>query len=480
MIVGDGAVEQDLSSTPIGAATGPGVIESPGRTLRVGLVLLNSIVAFEAMAVTTVMPLVEDDLGALWLYGWVFSAFFLGSLVGVVLAASAADRMRPWIPMVAGVAVFLVGLVVAGAAPSMLVLVVGRALQGLGAGTMPAIAYVCVGRSFPAAERPRMLAWLSSSWMIPAVAGPLLAAWIGETVGWRWVFLGLLPLTALFGVVALVGIRVVPSSDHPDAPHNLVPAIGIASGAGVLLAALAASTWWVVLVGAAIGVVVVAPAYRRLTPPGVVRAAVGLPATIAVRGLMSAGFHAVDVYVPFAVTTVRGASPLIGGLALMTGSFTWTLASWLQVRWIVRFGPVWLVRVGMAAIAIGALVMIAVLVPGVPVASALVAWGIAGFGIGLAWAPIMQGALSRARHGREGEITTAMQVTDMLGIALGTGLAGVIVAGLERSTGRPTPGLLVTFVLGAALCALGAALAPRLRFTLHGTGDPGSVAADRH
>lgn len=450
----------------------PSTIESPGRLLRVGLVLLNTIVAFEAMAVTTVMPLVEDDLGALWLYGWVFSAFFLGSLVGVVLAASAADRMAPWIPMVLGLAVFGVGLLVAGAAPSMLVLVAGRVLQGLGAGTMPAIAYVCVGRSFPADERPRMLAWLSSSWMIPAVAGPVLAAWIGDTVGWRWVFLGLLPLCVLFGLAAYVGVRTVPSSAHRDAPHNLGPAVAVATGAGVLLSGLSSTRWWLLLGGVVVGGALLLPAYRRLTPPGVLRATAGLPATVATRGLLSAGFHSVDVYVPFAVTTVRGASALLGGLALMAGSATWTLASWLQVRWIERFGTVWLVRVGFGTIAIGALLMVSVLVPAVPVVMALVAWGIGGFGIGLTWAPIMHRAMSRTTHGREGQVTTALQVTDMLGISLGTGVAGVIVAGMARATGHDVPGLVVVFLFGAAVCLLGAALAPRLR--------EGSTPGDRH
>ena len=69
---------------------------SPGlRLLTVGLVLLVTLVASEALAVATVMPEVEADLGDLWLYGWVFSAFFLGNLVGLVVAGQACDRMKP-------------------------------------------------------------------------------------------------------------------------------------------------------------------------------------------------------------------------------------------------------------------------------------------------------------------------------------------------------------------------------------------------
>jgi MFS family permease len=122
---------------------------APGvRLLTIGMVLIVTLVAFESMAVATVMPLVEVDLGDLWLYGWVFSAFFLGNLVGVVVAGSAADRMRPALPFTAGLVIFSVGLIIGGAASSMSMLVSGRLLQGLGAGAMPAISYVCIGRGY--------------------------------------------------------------------------------------------------------------------------------------------------------------------------------------------------------------------------------------------------------------------------------------------------------------------------------------------
>ena len=77
------------------------------------------------------MPVVESDLGDLALYGWVFSAFFLGTLVGVVIAGTAADRMRPALPCIVGLMIFAVGLVAGGMAPTMIVLVLGRFLQGV-------------------------------------------------------------------------------------------------------------------------------------------------------------------------------------------------------------------------------------------------------------------------------------------------------------------------------------------------------------
>ena len=92
----------------------------------------------------------------------------------------------------AGLGVFGAGLVVAGAAGDGGA-GGGRALQGLGGGVVPAVAYVCVGRGFPAERRPSVFAVMSTAWMLPSLVSPLLASLVRTTFGWRWVFLGLIP-----------------------------------------------------------------------------------------------------------------------------------------------------------------------------------------------------------------------------------------------------------------------------------------------
>jgi MFS family permease len=132
--------------------------------LTLGLVLTVTLVAFESLAISTVMPLVSRDLGGLHLYGWVFSGFFLGSLMGIVLAGQAADRQGTMAPYVLGLALFAGGLLIGGLAPSMALLVVGRVVQGLGAGAIPAVAYTSWAASSPPALRPRMFAVFASAW----------------------------------------------------------------------------------------------------------------------------------------------------------------------------------------------------------------------------------------------------------------------------------------------------------------------------
>ena len=119
------------------------------RALTLGLVLTITLVGFEALAVSTVMPIVARELGGIELYGWVFSAFFLGSLIGIVIVGGAIDRGGLALPFAVGLGLFAIGLLSGGLAPSMVVLVVARFVQGLGAGTIQPIAYVAIGRTLP-------------------------------------------------------------------------------------------------------------------------------------------------------------------------------------------------------------------------------------------------------------------------------------------------------------------------------------------
>ena len=126
-----------------------GLWAPPNRALTTGLVLAITFVAAEALAVMTVMPVVARSLGGLWLYGWVFSAFMLGSIVGIVAAGREADRRgrppRSWSAWCCSGP----GSRWPASRRTMDILVAGRALQGIGAGAVPAVAYAAIGRSLP-------------------------------------------------------------------------------------------------------------------------------------------------------------------------------------------------------------------------------------------------------------------------------------------------------------------------------------------
>src|SRR3954454_1412643 len=221
-----------------------GSILSPQRrAITAGLVLTISVSAFEALAVSTVMPVAARELDGLRLYGWAFSAFMLANLVGISVAGPLADRRGPAPPFAMGLTLFAAGLLVDGLAPNMQVLILGRAIQGFGAGGLAAVAYVSVSRGYPEQLRPRMMAALSSAWVVPSLVGPPLAGLAADHLTWRLVFFVLIATCPIAGVLALPALRTMPGAEPTDRAgegRRVLTAVRLAVGAGLVVGGLGA------------------------------------------------------------------------------------------------------------------------------------------------------------------------------------------------------------------------------------------------
>jgi MFS family permease len=453
------------------------------RQLTIGLVLSVTLVAFEALAISTVMPIVKDDIGGLELYGWVFTAFLLGNLIGIVVVGGVIDQGALVPPYAIGLGLFGAGLLIGGLAPSMPILIAGRFLQGLGAGATPPLAYVAIGRSLPESLRPRMFATLSTAWVVPGLIGPAIAAFVGEHVSWRAVFLGLLPLIVLAGVLTLPALRAVPPPDaiEKEREHEVARAssrrvprgLRLAAGVGLLLGGLSWSqpialgsvdlpaivpATALVVVGLVLGL----PAFRSLTPRGTLIAVAGLPATILLRGLLTFMFFAPDAYVPLALESWRSAGTIAGGLALTGATLSWTAGAWIQARFVGRAGIPTFVRGGFVVTLVGIGLFLVALVPGVPVAFAIVVWAVAGLGMGFGYAPLSLAVLRDAPPEAQGSATSALQLSDVLGTTLGIGVAGAIVAAGDRVAAPTGLSLAIAFAIAIVVGLIGLVLTSRL------------------
>jgi MFS family permease len=235
--------------------------------------------------------------------------------------------------------------------------------------------------------------------------------------------------------------------------------VRLAVGAGVLLGALSAHSFLVSPLLAAAGLLIAVPAFRRLVPTGTLTARTGLPAAIAARGLDTFAFFGADAFLALTLATVRHLDPTMVGLTLTPSTLTWTAGSWIQARFDGRVPRRTLVVAGLACLVVGLALASLTLVPGIPVAVAALAWGIAGFGQGLSYSPLTLVTLAEAEPGREGAATASLQLTDVLGTALGTGLGGAIVAvGLASGWNRRVAlGVVFALMFGAALLAVVAA-----------------------
>ena len=476
-------VSASVSATPTSARTAD-LFAPDLRGLTLGLVSTITLVALESLAIGTVMPIVTEELGDLALYGWVYSAFFLGNLVGIVLAGGALDRMPLHRPFAAGLGLFALGLLGGGLAPSMPVLVLARFVQGLGGGAVAPTAYTAIGRCLPERLQPRMFAMLSTAWVVPGIIGPTLAAVVGELTSWRWVFLGLLPMLLVAGGLAVQALRRVEGS-RPDGivgghgtGARFVRAVAAAGGAGLLVAALGATAPLVIVAGAVAGAAILVPAFRSLTPPGTLLLAVGVPAAVLLRAVMTFAFFASDAYIPLLLQTWRGTPATLTGVVFTATTVAWTAGTWYQARHIDRRGPVVFVALGFAAVGIGAALTLPALIPGIPPEIAILTWIPPGVGMGLMYSAVTLVVLRGVGHAEQGSAASSIQLADILGTALGTGVAGAITAAGERA-GPDGLGwaLAGVFSMTLLVSVLGLAGARRLVPASAGRG-PGGAAVD--
>lgn len=441
--------------------SGRSVLSAGFRGPTFGIVLVVTLLAFESMAVGTVMPVVASDLDGLALYAWGFSATLISSLLSTVLAGGWVDRSGPARPLMIGLSTFVVGLVVAGAAPAMGVFVAGRAVQGLGTGVSLVAIYVVIARVYPEALRPRVFAALSAAWVLPSLIGPAVGGAVAEHAGWRWVFLGLIPLVippALLLVPVIRRIKPVdaaPGAGPGAGKARYVAAVAVAGGAGVLLYGLD-SAGWAMLPAAVAGLAGLAYGLPRLLPAGTLRLRRGLPSVVLVRGLLAGAFVGTDVFIPLALTKLHHFSPTQAGIVLTVGALGWSAAAQIQGR--SRRPREFYALLGAVLVTAGiVLAAVALQVSGWLAAPA---WIVGGAGMGFAIGSLSVLLLALSPEDEQGVNSSALQISDTLGSSLVVGAAGALVTGF--GVDRLGTGLAVAGVLFAAIALLGVVAALRL------------------
>ncbi len=430
------------------------------RTTTVGILLLISMVAFEAMGVGTAMPALVADLGALPLYAWPFVVFMAAGVFGTVLGGRWCDLAGPRIPLVAAPLLFGAGLLMAGTAAGMPQLLVGRVLQGLGAGSLTVAVYVLIAAIYPERARPAVFGLMSSAWVLPSLIGPPVAGVVTERLSWQWVFLGLVPL-----VVLAVGL-VVPSArrlGRPDLGRSVTPrrrglmlaALGAAVGVSALSwASQRPSGTAAAVAGGAL--VLLVPSLRRLLPAGVFRARRGVPTVVAARGLLAGVFFTTNSYLPLILTSTHRWSLAAAGIPLVVGSLGWSAASGWQGRYPDLSRPR-LLRIGFSLLTAGAGGLLLVAPSWGTPWLALPLWGVAGVGMGLGFSSVSFLLLQQSGTGEVGFHSSAAQMSDQLTTATLIGAGGALLALL----GSPAVALLVLLAVLAGFGVLGAAIAGR-------------------
>ncbi|PXA69840.1 MFS transporter [Cryobacterium arcticum] len=433
--------------------------------VTVGILALIFLAAFEALAVTTVMPTISAALDGESLYAVAFSGPLAVGVVGMVAAGNWSDRSGPVPVVLTAVVLFIVGLLIAGTAATMPALIVGRLVHGLGGGALSVSLYVVVARVYPQRMHPAIFGAFAGAWVVPSLIGPFIAGLVAEFASWRWVFLGVVVLVLAAVAMLRPGLARIAAAERerpvtarePWRISRTVWSLGAA--AAVLCASVAPQLPGVLLwLGTGTAFVLAGVALRPLLPAGTLSGRRGLPVVMTIRGLVSGAFLSTEVYLPALLTGEYSLSPALAGLALTCAGITWALASWLQGRYATALSDrssMWLgSALLLVAIAASAATSALTLSPLV----AIVGWAVAGAGMGTL-VPRQSGRVLRlSPPAQQGFNSSALLIADSIGAALALAATAVVFVAVAPLGNSATYTASFTF---SALLAVGGLLLAR-------------------
>lgn len=434
------------------------------RALTLTLVGLISIVAFEGLAVSTVMPTIAQSLDAAGGYALAFSAMFTAQLLGIVVAGAWIDRRGALPAMFWGQGLFGFGCLIAGLAVNLPLFLLGRVVAGLGGGLVVVALYVVIGGSYPACLRPRVFAWISAAWVLPSIVGPLIAASISSLWSWRGVFLLVVPAVAAT-LVALFARREIvrsaatrPSDGSADNLHRHLRIAWL----GVLIALGAGAFQWagttlvpprpLPILAALVGLALLAVGVPQILPTGALRLRRGLPSVITARALLTATFSGSISFLPLMLVTQRSLTEAAAGVILALASLGWSFGAWVQGRPRLLGRGRGLVMTGAACAAAGSALYALVTAASLPTPVMVVATVVSGLGMGLGTTATSVLTLELAPPAEHASASSALTLADTLGSVMGISVTGTVYASL---TDRPDVAFALVWVTAAAFTLVG-------------------------
>jgi EmrB/QacA subfamily drug resistance transporter len=355
--------------------------------------------------------------------------------VTVPLYGKFADVVGRRPVMFFGIAVFLLGSVLCGAAWSMPALIAARAVQGVGAGAVQPMSMTMVGDMYTVEERARVQGYIASVWGVSSVIGPTLGGLFSQYLSWRWIFFVNLPLGAV--AVWMLARRFKENVTRSSHRIDYTGAVLLTGGCSlVILGLLEGGVSWgwtsvtsyaVFVVGVAMLVAFVLVERRAAEPI--------LPLWVFGRRVLTGGnLSAVVVgavmiglssYIPTYAEGVLGTGALLAGFALAALTVGWPLAATLSGRLYLRIGFRDTGLIGNVFLIVGTALCL-LLSAASHVWEVAAACFVVGVGLGLMASPILVAAQSVVGWERRGVVTGINMFSRSLGSAVGAAVFGAI------------------------------------------------------
>ena len=420
------------------------ILDSRQRwALVFSLMIAMFVGALDQTIVATATPKILSDLGGFGLFSWMFTSYMLASTVVIPLVGKLSDVYGRKFFVMAGIIVFMVGSGLCGAAPTMISLILFRALQGIGGGMIFSSVFSTIGDIFPPAERGKYMGMFTGTFSLASILGPTVGGFLTDSVDWRLVFYINVP----FALIALPAIWFnLPNRRGGRKPKiDFVGAV-ILSIASVLT--LLALVWagdryrWaspeIIGLFLAAGVLVVIFIWQEgrhpepMLPLHLFRNGVFVLSNLIVFTL-GVGMFGVIAYLPTFVQTALGASATASGVITTPQSLGVLVTSVIGGQVISRTGKYrWIAILGSAIIIAGMVFLsrLSLSTSELTISGIMV---VLGFGFGLVMPTMSLVVQNAVPYEYLGVATSSSQFFRQIGTVLGTAVFGALLASSYHS-----------------------------------------------
>ena len=397
--------------------------------------LCTALVALDATIIATAVPAIVTDLGGFSQFPWLFSIYLLAQAVSVPIYGKIADSLGRKPVMLVGIAVFLAGSILCGAAWSMPLLIAARVLQGLGAGAVLPMSMTIVGDIYTVEERARVQGFIASVWGMASIVGPTLGGVFSDFLSWRWIFFINLPIGALaaWTLVRRFHEGVTRTRHRVDYAGAALLAVGCSL---LILALLEGGRSWAwdsplsvsLLIVSGLLLVAFVYAERRAVEPIIPmwvfsrRVLVGANVVSLLVGAVLMGLTS---YVPTFAQGVLGYGALASGFALAAMTIGWPIAAATAGRIYMRIGFRNTALIGACIIVIGSALLLLVGRDSSLVEVAAFSF-IVGVGLGYTASPTLVAVQSSVGWDRRGVVTATNMFARSVGSAVGIAVFGAV------------------------------------------------------
>ena len=306
----------------------PALSHAEIRTIILGVLLAMFLAALDQTIIATALPTIGRELGDLEHLPWIVTVYLLTSTAVTPLYGKISDSYGRRVTMLVGIVIFIAGSVACALAPSMFVLILARALQGVGGGGLIALAQTIIADIVAPRERGRYQVYFASVFMTSSLLGPVLGGFFAEHMHWSVIFWINIPLGLVALFIAYHSLKKLPRHDRPHRLDLLGAALLVAATVALLLGlswggirypwgslpVLGLFAASLVLWGLFATRMRLAP--EPLIPPGVLHNPVVRMAVLSACFGMGT-YIGLTIYLPVYFETVRGLSASHSGLSLI-------------------------------------------------------------------------------------------------------------------------------------------------------------------